>query len=200
MFRSHRGGLLVTRSIVRGFAVPALVVTVVLSAVPPSLAAQDTLAARDTLAGKDTLPRLNPAMGASVDRFIYEGTGITAVSFRYSALKPNTVSTEIGAALFPDALQAGALLLAPDVGAAYDVRGTGFDLLLKAGISTLMGVGGGGFEFQPGYHFGSGLLIRTGAASGVRLDVVRHAYLIDQETEAIWSVGIGFTSLPRRKP
>jgi hypothetical protein len=173
MVRFRRGGL--------------LVVTLLLSAVPPRLAAQDTL------------PRLKPAMGASVERFMYEGVGITAVSFHYSRLKPNTLSTEIAAALFPDALEVGALLLAPDFGAAYDARGSGFDLLLKAGLSTLMGVGGG-FAFQPGYHFGSGLLIRTGQASGIRLDVVRHFYLIDQETEGIWSVGIGFTSLPRRKP
>jgi hypothetical protein len=179
MLRRHRGSL--------------LVVTLVLSAMSPRLAAQDMLAAQDTL------QRLQPALGASVERFIYEGAGITAVAFHYSRLKPNTLSTEIAAALFPDALQAGALLLAPDIGAAYDARGRGFDLLLKAGLSALMGVGGG-FAFQPGYHFGSGLVIRTGKASGIRLDVVRHAYLIDQETEAIWSVGIGFTSMPRRKP
>ena len=176
-----------TRSILRSLAFPAAAVTVVLSATSPRLAAQDTL------------PRLKPAMGASVDRFIYEGTGITAVSFHYSGLKPNMLSTEIAAALFPDALDVGALLLAPDIGAAYDASGRGFDLLLKAGLSSLMGVGGG-FAFQPGYHFGSGLLIRTGKASGIRLDVVRHVYLIDQETEGIWSVGIGFTSLPGRKP
>jgi hypothetical protein len=150
-------------------------------------------------AAQDTLQRLKPALGASVERFIYEGNGITAVSFHYSGLKPSRLSTEIAAALFPDALDVGALLLAPDFGAAYDARGRGFDLLLKAGFSTLMAVGGG-FAFQPGYHFGSGLLIRTGKASGIRLDVVRHAYLIEQETEGIWSVGIGFTSLPRRKP
>jgi hypothetical protein len=165
----------------------AAAVTVLLSARSPRLAAQDTL------------QRLKPALGASVERFIYEGDGITAVSFHYSGLKPNALSTEIAAALFPDALDVGALLLAPDFGAAYDARGRGFDLLLKAGFSTLMAVGGG-FAVQPGYHFGSGLLIRTGKASGIRLDVVRHAYLIDQETEGIWSVGIGFTSLPRRKP
>ena len=151
------------------------------------------------LAAPDTLQRLKPALGASVERFIYEGTGITAVAFHYSGLKPSRLSTEIAAALFPDALDVGALLLAPDIGAAYDASGRGFDLLLKAGFSSLMAVGGG-FAFQPGYHFGSGLLIRTGKASGIRLDVVRHAYLIDQETEGIWSVGIGFTSLPRRKP
>lgn len=164
-----------------------LVVTVVLSVMSPRLAAQDTL------------QRLKPAMGASVGRFMYEGTGVTTVSFNYSGLKPKALSTEITAALFPDALQVGALLLAPDIGAAYDARGSGFDLLFKAGLSALTGIGGE-ILVLPGYHFGSGLLIRTGKASGVRLDVVRHIYLIEQETEGIWSVGIGFTSLPRRKP
>jgi hypothetical protein len=168
-----------------------LAVIVVLPVMSPRLAAQDTLPRTDP-----AQVRLRPAMGASVDRFMYEGTGVTTISFHYSGLKSKALSTEIAAALFPDALQLGALLLAPDIGAAYDVRGSGFDLLLKAGMSALAGVGGG-FAFQPGYHFGSGLLIRTGKASGVRLDVVHHIYLIDQESEGIWSVGIGFTSLPR---
>jgi hypothetical protein len=165
----------------------------------PSLAAQDAAApdstAPDTTVAVTTKPK--PAMGASVDRFIYEGSGITAVSFRYSGLKPGTLGTEIGASIFPDAIDFGALVLAPDIGAAYDFSGDGFDLLLKAGLSALTAVGVG-FAFQPGYHFGSGLLIRTGKASGVRLDVVRHTYLIEQESEGIWSVGLGFTSLPRK--
>jgi hypothetical protein len=179
MLRMNRGGF--------------LAVVIVLSVMSPRLAAQDTLPRTNP-----AQVRLKPAMGASVDRFMYEGTGVTTVSFHYSGLKRKAVSTEIAAALFPDALQAGALLFAPDMGAAYDVRGSGFDLLLKAGMSALVGVGSG-FAFQPGYHFGSGLLIRTGKASGVRLDVVRHVYLIE-ESEGIWSVGIGFTSLPGMKP
>jgi hypothetical protein len=173
MFRFHRAGL--------------IVVIAMLLAMSPRLAAQDTP------------PRLKPALGGSVDRFMYDGHGITTLTFHYSGLKPNTVSTEIAAGVFPDALAAGALWLLPDIGAAYDARGPGFDLLFKAGLSSLVALGGG-FAFQPGYHFGSGLLIRTGKASGVRVDVVRHAYLIDQETEGFWSVGIGFTTLPFRKP
>jgi hypothetical protein len=158
------------------------------------------------LAAQDTLPwikpapaRLRPAMGASVERFTNDGYAITAVAFHYSGLKPNTASTEIAIAVFPDALTAGALLLAPDLGAAYDVRGDGFDLLFKAGLSALTGIGGG-ILVLPGYHFGGGLLIRTGKASGLRLDVVRHSYLIEQRTELFWSVGIGLTSLPGMKP
>ena len=127
-------------------------------------------------------------MGASVERFTYEGYGVTTVAFHYSGLKPNTASTEIAVAVFPDALAAGALLLAPDIGAAYDAEGDGFDLLFKAGLSALTGVGGG-FWFLPGYHFGSGLLIRTGKASGVRVDVVRHVYLIEQRDRSVLERG-----------
>lgn len=178
-----------TSSILRGCSISVAMLNLVLSVMVTSLAAQDTLAVQDTL------PRLKPAIGASVERFIYEGSGITAVAFHYSRLKPSRLSTEFAAALFPDALDIGALLLAPDIGPAYDARGAGFDLLFKAGLSALAGVGIG-LAFQPGYHVGSGLLIRTGKASGIRLDVVRHAYLIDQEMEGIWSVGVGITSLP----
>ncbi len=143
-----------------------------------------------------TLPD-GPAAGASVDRFIYEGAGITAVSFRYSRLKARQLGTEVGVSLFPDALQAGALYLAPDLGAALSIPGSGFSGLLKAGVSTLTALGGG-FVFEPGFHFGGGMIIQTGKRSGVRLDVIRHYYLIDNETEGLWSVGLGFTALAGR--
>jgi hypothetical protein len=45
-----------------------------------------------------TLPD-GAAAGASVDRFIYEDAGITAVSFRYSGLRARRVGSEIGVSL-----------------------------------------------------------------------------------------------------
>ena len=135
-----------------------------------------------------------PAAGASVDRFIYEGAGITAVSFRYTGLRARQVGSEIGVSLFPDALSAGSLYLATDLGAAYSAPGTGFSLLFKGGVSTLTALGGG-FAFEPGFHFGTGMIVQTGQRSGVRLDVIRHYYLIDNETEGLWSLGVGFTAL-----
>ena len=172
-----------------GYSLP-VALAILLLAGPPVLAAQDKdVPATDTTEQSSGEPlitkRSKAAVGASVDRFIYEGTGITAVSFRYSGLKPKTLATEVGVSFFPDAIDARALLFAPDVGAAYDFSGKSIDLLLKAGLSALTALGGG-FAFEPGYHFGGGLLLRTGKASGVRLDVIRHTYLIDQETEGIW--------------
>jgi len=183
------------------FSLPAAL-AILLLAGAPVLAAQDKDVPASDSTVQDSSQPLIPrgskvAVGASVDRFLYEGEGITAVSFRYSGLKPKTVATEVGVSFFPDALDAEALLFAPDVGAAYDFSGKGVDLLLKAGLSALTALGNG-FAFEPGYHFGGGVLLRTGKASGIRLDVIRHTYLIDQEAEGIWSVGLGFTSLPRK--
>ncbi|MFL5447680.1 MAG: hypothetical protein ACJ8A6_12700 [Gemmatimonadales bacterium] len=167
------------------FAVPAFVAIAVLYPRSNGLTAQER-----------TLPD-GPATGASVDRFIYEGAGITAVSFRYTGLQARRVGSEIGVSLFPDALSAGALYLATDLGAAYSAPGAGFSLLFKGGLSTLTALGGG-FAFEPGFHFGTGMIVQTGKRSGVRLDVIRHYYLIDNETEGLWSVGLGFTALGRK--
>jgi hypothetical protein len=137
-----------------------------------------------------------PAPGAGLDRFINEGNGLTALTFRFSALRARALGGEIGVSLFPDALAAGALYLAPDLGAAFNLSGPGFTLLAKAGASTLAALGGG-FAFVPGYHFGAGLIFRTGGRSALRVDVVRHFYVVESEAEGIWSVGLGFAVLPR---
>jgi hypothetical protein len=141
-----------------------------------------------------------PALGATIDRFTYEGEGLTAVSFRFSGLRSRTVGSEIGVSLFPDALQAGAVYLASDLGPAFNISGPGVTVLLKAGVSTLTGFGGG-FAFTPGYHLGGGLIVQVGQRLGVRVDLARHVYVSGVEsTEPIWSVGLGFTSLARKGP
>jgi hypothetical protein len=54
---------------------------------------------------------------------------------------------------------------------------------------------GGGFAFEPGFHLGTGMIVQTGKRSGVRLDVIRHYYLLDNETAGLGSLGVGFTAL-----
>jgi hypothetical protein len=149
------------------------------------------------LNAQKTLPD-GPAVGATVDRFIYEDQGITAVSFRFSGLRSRTLGSEIGVSLFPDALSAGAIYLAPDVGAAFNIPGPGLSVLMKGGLSTLAALGGG-FTFIPGYHLGGGLIVQAGERWGFRVDAARHVYLIEQAGEVFWSLGVGFTGLARRR-
>jgi membrane protein YqaA with SNARE-associated domain len=136
------------------------------------------------------------AKGVSVDRFTFYGAGATAVTFRLSALRPNAVGTELGASLFPEALLAGGLILAPDLGAAYNLRLGSATLLVKAGGSAFMGLGGG-FGFYPGVHAGAGLILPVEDRAGFRLDIIRHYYQVENSTVPIWSVGVGITALPR---
>jgi hypothetical protein len=144
-----------------------------------------------------TLPE-GPALGATVDRFSYEGYKITALSFRFSALRPRKLNTEVGVSLFPDALETGAIYLAPDVGAAFKIAGPGVAVLVKGGLSALTALGRS-FSLSPGYHFGAGLIIQATKRVGVRFDLARHIYIEGaQSSEPLWSVGVGFTSLGRK--
>jgi uncharacterized membrane protein YdjX (TVP38/TMEM64 family) len=150
-----------------------------------------TLALPELHAQSERLPDA-PAIGMTVDRF---RAGPTAVTLRVSSLRAGSAGTEVGVALFPQALVARALLLAPDFGASYNLSLSGATVLAKGGLSMLVGLGGG-FEFLPGFHFGGGAIIRAEERLAVRLDVTRHFYQVEGRTHGVWSFGLGFAVLP----
>jgi len=139
------------------------------------------------------------AMGVSMDRFMYEGSSAVAMSYRFSGLRPRQLGSEIGISLFPQALSAGVLLLAPDLGAAFNIPVPGGSLLIKAGGSAITAIGTAGVLFVPGFHVGGTIVVQTGDHSGLRIDAIRHYYLPGggEQVEPIWSVGLGFAVLPR---
>jgi hypothetical protein len=139
------------------------------------------------------------SVGASLDRFLYEGTGVTAFTYRRSDLRPGSLSSEFSVSFFPQALVATALLFAPDFGAAYHVSLPQSTLLIKAGGSALTGVAAD-VVFVPGAHLGAGLIVRLDRQTGIRVDATRHFYMDAGETEAIWGIGIGFASLRPPRP
>jgi hypothetical protein len=136
-------------------------------------------------------------MGMTMDRFMSGESGLIAMSYRYSSLHPDGIGMELGIALFPEALLAGVLATAPDVGPSINLTVPGGSVLLKAGGSALARLGAGGVTFVPGAHLGGTLLLQTGNLSGVRLDLVRHHYWREGgATWRVWSVGLGFAILP----
>lgn len=134
-----------------------------------------------------------------MDLFTYEGSRATAFTFRGSSLAPGGLGPEVGVSLFPGALSARAVMLAPDVGLAYNLALPYATLLIKAGGSALTAVAPGGAAFIAGYHLGAGLALQLDRRTGVRFDVIRHSYIGFDEAEAVWSIGLGFTVLPRRR-
>jgi hypothetical protein len=123
-----------------------------------------------------------------------------AMSYRFSALRPRQVGVELGVSFFPQTLSAGVLALAPDLGAAYNLPFSGGSILLKAGGSAIGALGRAGILFVPGFHLGGTVVVQAGQRSGLRIDVIRHYYMPGGgEIEPIWSVGLGFAVLPRRR-
>lgn len=144
-----------------------------------------------------------PAMGVSMDRFIEDGSGTMAMSYRYSDLRPGGLGLEFGVSSFPQTLFFGILHLMPDVGAAYNIPLPMGSVLLKAGGSAVWVLGGdapGGYV-TPGLHVGAALIAQTGSRSGVRIDVIRHHYFEHgREIQPVWSMGLGFAILSRKGP
>jgi hypothetical protein len=138
------------------------------------------------------------AIGGSIDRFSYEEYSIAAFTIRYSGLRPGGLGPEVGVSLFPQGLPLAALILAPDLGGSFNVSVPGATLLLKGGASALTVLAPQAAGLRVGYHAGAGLLLRMDNRTGLRVDVIRHFYQDAGETEAIWSIGLGFTTLPRR--
>ncbi len=144
-------------------------------------------------------PLSGPAKGVSMDWFGESEAGLVAMSYRFSSLRPGRVSAELGVSLFPQALPAGVLLMAPDIGASYNITVPGGSVLLKAGGSAIAVVGVWGAGFVPGVHLGGTLLVKAGESSAVRVDIIRHQYWGNGgDIEPVWSVGLGFAILPRR--
>jgi hypothetical protein len=133
--------------------------------------------------------------GVSLDRFLYDGTGETAFSFRLTQLRPGRIGPDFSVSMFPQALAASALVWATDFGGAYNISAANTTILLKGGASALTGIARD-LLFVPGVHVGAGLIIRLDTHTGIRLDGVRHFYFEDGETEPIWSIGLGFCILP----
>jgi hypothetical protein len=76
----------------------------------------------------------------------------------------------------------------------------GGSVLVKAGGSALAALGVQGALFVPGVHLGGTLLLKTANLSGVRLDVIHHRYWAGEgEIDSVWSIGLGFAILPRRR-
>ena len=139
-----------------------------------------------------------PAMGGSVEVFRYEDEGaITAFSFHMSRLKHNGLGVELGVGVFPEYLQAPALVMTPDVGVGFNISLPAITLLLRGGAGAIAALGQGTGEFFPGGHLGGAVLLQVDRRAALRADLLRRWYVVGGETEPFWSFALGFSILPR---
>jgi hypothetical protein len=138
------------------------------------------------------------ALGGALEVFRYEDeAAITALSFHLSKLKHNSVGLELGVGMFPEYLQARALVMTPDLGMGYNVSLPGATILLRAGGSGIAAFGQGLSELLPGAHLGGAVLLRVDRRAAVRADLLKRWYIVGSETEPFWSFALGFSILGR---
>jgi hypothetical protein len=154
------------------------------AAIVPGLAAQHRPA---------TLPR-GSSFAITGGGLLFDGSdadaGIKALTLRFTTLRPNGLSFDVGAGLLV-AGEAGAFSL--EVGPAFNISIPGATLLLRAGGTGIV-AGGGGLV---GGYAGLGVLFRVANGVGFRLDVARHQYAIGSESLGAWQLGGGIALLPR---
>jgi hypothetical protein len=142
-----------------------------------------------------------PALGVSVTKFAEAFTldeTLTAITFRHSGLRANAVGLELDAGLFPQVLP-GALLIAFDGGPGYNISLPGATLILRAGPGGYAALGGGGGgAFTPGVHLGASAIVGVQRRAGIRLDLLRHWYRVDDEFYPYWSLGFGFAVMSKQ--
>jgi hypothetical protein len=154
----------------------------------------------DTTHAQHRIARLpdGAALGGAVEMFHYEDEGaITSFSFHLSKLKHNSVGLELGVGMFPEYLQARALVMTPDLGVGYNVSLPGATLVLRAGGSGIAALGQGLSELLPGAHLGGALLLRVDRRAAIRADLLKRWYIVGTETEPFWSFALGFAVLRR---
>ncbi|MGI8497457.1 MAG: hypothetical protein ACR2OG_07740 [Gemmatimonadaceae bacterium] len=148
------------------------------------------------------------AIGFSVDRFapagVRLGDGLTTVSLHITSLAPRQVGLDAAIGMWPEALRYnGLIVMGADVGGAYNISVPGATLLLKAGPSVLVAVGGFGGTGLVGGHLGGGAIIRLNDDLGLRADVVEHYYYVGRADGGFRaaSLSLGITSLkPNETP
>lgn len=120
---------------------------------------------------------------------------VTALTFRSSVLRRNSIGLELDAGIFPQVLPS-ALIVTLDGGPGYNLSLPGATIVLRGGAGGIVGIGGG-VLFVPGAHLGASAIVRLDARTALRLDLLRHFYLTEGEVYPYWSLGLGFAVLPR---
>jgi hypothetical protein len=153
-------------------------------AIVPGLAAQ---------ARPATLPR-GSSIAITGGALLFDGSDsdlrIKTLTLRFTALRPNALSFDAGAALLV-AGEAGALSL--EAGPALNISLPGATVLMRGGLTGLVAAGGG----LIGGYAGVGVLFRVANGVALRLDVARHQYSFSGESVGAWQLGAGMAVLPR---
>jgi hypothetical protein len=160
----------------------AVLFALTLAAAPPAVAAQG-----------------RAFEGGSVERRLAEGPGSVAFTYRKTDTGPNGLGLDFGAGLFPAYLAVRRVRLQIDAGfARTQFLGPGA-LILKAGMGSRLDLGLKP-SLAPGLQAGAAAVIRLQRDCGIRVDLTRRVIFPGSGRVAQWSLGVGLTAMPARRP
>ena len=159
----------------------AVLIALALAAAPSTAAAQS--------------PRFE---GGSFERYLGEGLGNMAFTYRRTDTARNGLGLDFGAGVFPAALAVRIVRLQIDAGFARTQFLGPAALILKAGTGTRLDLG---LEpgLVPGFQAGLAAVVRLQRDCGLRVDLTRRVSFPEGGTVSRWSIGIGLSAMPPRR-
>ena len=135
-------------------------------------------------------------LGATALGDEFDSDALLEAGVRFGSLKPKQLNADVRLTTFPQGLAEGFVLLSADVDAAY-VLPLGKDVVAtpRVGLTGLAGGGSEGGGAVWGANVGFGIVVRSTASVGVRLDYGYRRYLSDDSGFSASSFSFGIVWL-----
>lgn len=147
--------------------------------------------------------------GVSAQSSVFDGGGFerilglsgdaVAFTYRHTEVSRRGVGLDLAIGIFPAALGFRTVRLQVDGGFAATQAIGPADLVLKAGVGSLMDLGQL-TQLMPGLQAGMAAIIPLERRCAFRLDLTRRRLFLDGEPVGLWSLGVGLTVRSRGRP
>ncbi len=137
--------------------------------------------------------------GGSMDRILGLPGHAVAFTYRRTEASRHGLGIDLGIGIFPAALAGRVLRLQVDAGIAHTQMAGPAALVLKAGVGSRLDVIAAA-EFLPGLQAGIAVILPLERRCGLRVDLTRRLLFPDGGVVSQWSLGVGLTILPSRRP
>jgi hypothetical protein len=137
--------------------------------------------------------------GGSVERYLRQPGHAVAFTYRRTEVSRHGFGIDLAVGIFPAALAGRTARLQVDAGFARTQALGPARLVLKAGMGSRLDVGPSP-EFIPGLQAGIAAVIPLEGGAGLRVDLTRRQLFPDGGSVVQWSIAVGITILPLRRP
>jgi hypothetical protein len=137
--------------------------------------------------------------GTSIERFLGQPGHAVAFNYRRTEASRLGLGLDLAIGVYPVGLLVRTLRLQVDAGLAYTQRLGPAAVVLKAGAGNRVDLGLS-TELIPGLQAGVAAIVPVERRCGLRVDLTRRVTFPEGRTVSLWSLGVGLTIVPARRP